>query len=212
MLDDVAAVETAGRPTTRSPDTKAAINYLEASGATAITITEVDGVCAFRIGSKMLARSVAIYWIMQVDAKRVVDRARKIAGNGAGGNAAISALHQAANDTRATLTPHDVAMARAGSATAKLDRYLDSLQGSGALKEFTRMYKRRRIEAKAAGLGFTTSLSKAIYSSGTCSAYRSALDSPHDNRQKISESLTATLSVGNLRIQVMLSNGQRALD
>jgi hypothetical protein len=137
MLDDVAAVETAGRPPTRSPDTRAAIKYLEASGASAITITEVDGVCTFRIGSKMLARSVATYWIMLVDAKRVVDRARKIAGKGAGGNAAISALHQAATDLRATLTPHDVAMARAGVAAAKLDRYLDSLQGSGALREFT---------------------------------------------------------------------------
>jgi hypothetical protein len=156
MLDDVAAVETVARPPTRSPNTKAAIAYLTASGATAITITEVDGVCTFRIGTKMLVRSVATYWIMQVDAKRVVDRARKIAGNGAGGNAAISALHEAANDLRATLTPHDVAIARAGNAAAKLDQYLDSLQGSGALKEFTRAYKRRRIEAKAAGQAFMT--------------------------------------------------------
>ena len=66
----------------RSPNTKAAINYLEASGATAITITitAVDGVCSFRVGSKLLARSVAIFWIMQVDAKPVVTSARKIAG------------------------------------------------------------------------------------------------------------------------------------
>jgi hypothetical protein len=33
------------RPAQRSPDTKAAIDYLIASGATAITITEHDGVC-----------------------------------------------------------------------------------------------------------------------------------------------------------------------
>jgi hypothetical protein len=156
MLDEVAAVETVARPAAGSPDTKAAIAYLVASGATAITITEVDGVCTFRIGTKMPARSVAIHWIMQVDAKPVVDRARKIAGKAAGGNAAISALHQAATDLRVTLTPHDVAISRATNAAAKLDRYLDSLQGSGALREFTRMYKRRRIEAKAAGLGFMT--------------------------------------------------------
>jgi hypothetical protein len=31
----------------RSPDTKAAIKYLIASGATAIMITEHDGVCSF---------------------------------------------------------------------------------------------------------------------------------------------------------------------
>ena len=31
----------------RSSDTKVAINYLIASGATAITIAEIDGVCSF---------------------------------------------------------------------------------------------------------------------------------------------------------------------
>jgi hypothetical protein len=153
MLDDVAAVETAGRPPTRSPDTKAAINYLIASGATAISVIETEAGCTFRIGAKLLARSVAIFWIMEVDAKPVVTSARKIAGKGAGGDAAVAALHRAATDLRAVLTPNDVAMTRAGNAAAKLDRYLDSLQGSGALREFTRMYKRRRTEAKAAGAG-----------------------------------------------------------
>jgi hypothetical protein len=156
MLDDVAAVETAGRPPPRSPDTKAAINYLIASGATAISVIETEAGCTFRIGAKLLARSVAIFWIMEVDAKPVVTSARKIAGKGAGGDAAVAALHRAATDLRAVLTPNDVAMTRAGNAAAKLDRYLDSLQGSGALREFTRVYKRRRTEAKAAGLGFMT--------------------------------------------------------
>jgi hypothetical protein len=154
MLDDVAAVETVARPAARSPGTRAALAYLTASGATAITITEIDGVCTFRIGAKMLARSVAIFWVMELDAKPVVTSARKIAGKSQGAAEAIAALHRAASDKRATLTPHDVAMTRAGNAAAKLDRYLDSLQGSGAFREFTRMYKRRRIEAKAAGQGF----------------------------------------------------------
>jgi hypothetical protein len=140
----------------RSPDTRAALAYLTASGATAITITEVDGVCAFHVGTKTLARSVAIFWIMEVDAKPVVTSARKIAGKGTGGDAAVAALHRAATDLKVTLTPHDVAISRAGNAAAKLDLYLDSLQGSGALREFTRAYKRRRIEAKAAGQGFMT--------------------------------------------------------
>jgi hypothetical protein len=121
MLDDVAAVaQTAGQPPTRSPNTKAAINYLIASGAAAISVIETETGCTFRIGTKLLARSVAIFWIMAVDAKRVVDRARKIAGKGAGGNAAISALHQAANDLRATLTPHDLAVSRAGDAAGRI--------------------------------------------------------------------------------------------
>jgi len=36
----------------RSPDTKAAIKYFEASGATAITVTDHDGVCTFRVGTR----------------------------------------------------------------------------------------------------------------------------------------------------------------
>jgi hypothetical protein len=39
-LDDVADVETAARPAARSADTKAAIAYLIASDATAISIIE----------------------------------------------------------------------------------------------------------------------------------------------------------------------------
>ena len=45
------------------------------------------------------------------------------------------------------MTAHDVAMARAGDAAAKLDRYMDSLRGTGVLKEFNRADRRRRMEA-----------------------------------------------------------------
>jgi len=136
----------------RSPDTKAAINYLTASGATAITITEINGVCAFHVGTKMLARSVAIFWIMEVDAKPVVASARK----GAGGDAAVAALHRAAFDLRAVLTPNDVAMSRAGQAAGRIEQYIDSMRAKGAMREFTRAYKRRRMEAEANGQGFMT--------------------------------------------------------
>jgi hypothetical protein len=37
----------------RSPDIKAAIAYLIASGATAISIVEHDGVCSFHVGHKI---------------------------------------------------------------------------------------------------------------------------------------------------------------
>jgi hypothetical protein len=120
MLDDVAAVvETVARPTARSPDTKAAIAYLTASGAVAVSVIETETGCTFRIGTmiftnagKGVARSVAIFWIMEVDAKSVVALARKIAGRGAGGNVAISALHEAAAGIKATLTAHSVAISR----------------------------------------------------------------------------------------------------
>jgi hypothetical protein len=164
MLDDVAAVaQTVGRPPMRSPNTKAALAYLTASGATAIIVIETETGCTFRVGTKLgLARSVATYWIMEVDAKRVVDRARKIAGTGAGGNAAISALHQAAADLRATLTEHQAAMTRAGVAAAKLDAYIESLRARGAIKEFTKAYRLRRMAAKARGEGFMSRACAAL--------------------------------------------------
>jgi hypothetical protein len=134
-----------------SPDTRAAVAYLEASGATAITITEHDGVCAFRVGHKIDPDAVAIFWIMEADAKPVVARARKLAGKSAD---ATASLRQAATDLRATLTPHATAMARAGAAAERLDGYIESLRARGAMKEFTRAFRRRRLAAAANGQGF----------------------------------------------------------
>jgi hypothetical protein len=139
----------------RSPDTRAALAYLTASGATAITITEVDGVCTFHVGSKIDPRA-SVQWLPEANARAVMLKGRRVAGARPDAETAMRALIQAAADQRVTLTPHDVAISRATNAAAKLDRYLDSLQGSGVLREFTRMYKRRRIEAKAAGQGFMT--------------------------------------------------------
>ena len=45
-------------------------------------------------------------------------------------------------------------MMRAGEAAAKLDRYMDSLRGTGVLREFNRAFKRRRMEAMLNGRGF----------------------------------------------------------
>jgi hypothetical protein len=41
------------RPAQSSSDTKSAIEYLIASGAVAITITEHDGICSFHVGHKI---------------------------------------------------------------------------------------------------------------------------------------------------------------
>jgi hypothetical protein len=59
---------------------------------------------------------------MEVDAKPVVTSARKIAGKGAGGDAAVAALHRAASYRRATLTEHQAAMTRAGQAAGRIER------------------------------------------------------------------------------------------
>jgi hypothetical protein len=153
MLDDVAAVaQTAGQPPTRSPNTKAAVAYLTASGATAITITaDADGI-AISVGIKRDA--VAAYWLPETMVRSVAAKARNIMGDAGGVEEAISALQEAAAKCAVTLTPHDVAISRAVAATDRLDAYVEALRARGAMKEFTKTYKRRRMEAKANGLGF----------------------------------------------------------
>jgi hypothetical protein len=150
MLGDVADVQTVARPAARSPDTKAAIKYFEASGAVAISVVEVDGTVAFRIGGKIDPRAVAIFWIMQSDARAVVTLARKQNGD------AVEALHQAATEKRATLTPHDTAMMRAADAAKRLDSYIEGLRARGAMREFTKAYRRHRLAAMERGEGFMT--------------------------------------------------------
>jgi hypothetical protein len=132
-----------GRPA-RSPDTRAAIAYLTASGATAITITEVDGVCTFRVGGKIDPRAVSVQWLPEMNARAIVKLARQHAGASPDAGVATAALHRAAADQRVTLTRHDVAMLRAGDAAGRIERYIDSMRAKGATREFTRAYKRRR--------------------------------------------------------------------
>ena len=156
MLDDVADAETVARPAPRSPDTKAAINYLIASGATAIIIAECDGVCSFHVGSKIDPRAVSVQWLPETNVRAIVRQARKLAGESPDATTAARALAQAATDQRVTLTPNDVAMSRAGQAAGRIEQYIDSMRAKGAMREFTRAYKRRRMEAAANGQGFMT--------------------------------------------------------
>jgi hypothetical protein len=143
----------------RSPDGRSAIDYLHASGAVAISLIEVDGAYAFRTGPLAKSRDIPsgrIFWISATEAKPIVRRARKNAGPAPNLTSALAALHQAASDLAATLTPHATAIERAGNAATKLDRYMESLRGSGVLAEFNRQYKRRRIDAAANGGGYMT--------------------------------------------------------
>jgi hypothetical protein len=155
MFDDavVSPVAAIAKPVSKSPD-RAAIQYLIASSATAISITEVDGVAAFRVGTKIDPNAHAIFWITEVDAKLVAKCTRRLAGKNQNIDDAIMSLKKAAVECRATLTPHDVAISRAAGAARKLDEYLTSLKGTGVLKEFTRAYKRRRIAAAERGKGY----------------------------------------------------------
>jgi hypothetical protein len=161
MLDDVAdvaSIATVAKPVPRGTD-KAALAYLEASGARAISVTaDVDG-AAITVGLKPDA--VAVFWLpeAQAQARSVAARARAIVGDNPDTDAAISALQEAATECRSTLTSNDVAMTRAANAAnaanaaERLDRYMDSLKGSGTLKQFTHTYRLWR-KAAARGEGF----------------------------------------------------------
>jgi hypothetical protein len=138
----------------RSPDTRAAIAYLIASDATALSLIENETGCAFRVGTKLDPRAASVHWLRETEAQAVLKAARKHAGKSPDIATATTALIRAAADLRVTLTEHGTAMMRAGEAAKRLDAYVASLRARGAMKEFTKAYRRHRLAAIARGEGF----------------------------------------------------------
>jgi hypothetical protein len=103
------------------------------------------------VGSKIDPRAVSVQWLPKMNARAVVKLARRYAGASPDAVGALAALHQAAADQRVTLRPHVTAMSRAGDAAGRIQEYIDSMRAKAAMREFTRAYKRRRIEAAANG-------------------------------------------------------------
>jgi hypothetical protein len=139
------------RPCT--PGETAAINYLIASGATAITVTDTGKIST---NAKITGTLAARWWTDAKTTIRIAGTARKLAGPDPDVAAATAAVARSAASLRATLTDDATAVSRASSAVVKLDAYMNSLRGTGVLKEFNRAYKRRRTEAAANGQGFMT--------------------------------------------------------
>ena len=140
------------RPHTRASASRAALDYLQASGAAAISvIADADGV-AISVGLKLDA--VSVFWLPAGEAIAVTRRARTIAGGDVDVEGMIAALTESAAHHRATLTEHTVAVARADEAAKKLDAYLAHLRACGGMAEFLQQYKARRIAAAARGKGF----------------------------------------------------------
>jgi hypothetical protein len=150
VADDVSVATDASVP--RSSDTRAALKYLEASGANAISITTGSGHVVIAVGYK--ADAVAAFWLLQDRARAVAAKARGLMAGGADVEGAVAALREAAVQLRVTLTAHDVAMARAGAAAHRLDAIVETLRACGMMREFTRQYKLRRAAATARGEGF----------------------------------------------------------
>jgi hypothetical protein len=131
---------------------RAALAYLEASGATAISIVDGEAGCTFRTGAMAAevsagVRVPATFWVSGSVATAIARRARKLAGDSPDVATATQALAQAAADYRVTLTPHATAMARARSAAARIDSQLDAMMSGGGLRVFNAEYKRRREAA-----------------------------------------------------------------
>jgi hypothetical protein len=155
MLDlDAADVETVARPAARSSsDTKAAIAYLIASGATATYTTTTRDFVPIRSGSQIAANAVAVFWVQK---KQAVALARRLAGADSDRDDALLALREAAAELGVTLTPHATAISRAAAAVERLDAFIDSLSANGGYRAFTQEYKRRRLAACERGEGFVT--------------------------------------------------------
>jgi hypothetical protein len=132
MLDDVADVSVATEASgPRSPDTRGALRYLACSGVRAISITDGPGGVVIAVGIKINPAAAAVYWMPAAKARSIAARARKIAGDAVDVEAVVAALHEAATELRATLTPHDVALARAADAAEPARRNHATPAGDG---------------------------------------------------------------------------------
>jgi hypothetical protein len=88
------------------------------------------------------------------------------------------------------LTVHEVVLARASEAAARITRALAQVQGRGHLQFFNAEYKRRRLAAQAAGKGFMSyaqaraRLQREIADAGA-SGERVLLESSTSNRMPL---------------------------
>jgi hypothetical protein len=140
----------------KPPNRKRAVEYLRASGAVPIAIIERDGACSIHAGSKSpnLGDIISTVWLAEQDAARVAKEARRLAGDSSDAPTATAALARSAASLGATLTPDDVAIARADDAAQRLDSMIEQMRRGGQLHEFNREYKARRSAALAQGRGF----------------------------------------------------------
>ena len=133
---------------------RAALEYLALTGAAPISlIKQPDGHCTIKVGGEGAS---AQWWTDSGKALTVARKARRFAGARPDLSTATAAVERSAAIVGATLTPGNVAIERAESMSRKLDSYLGAMRTSGALTEFNKQYKRRRIEATLCGRGFMT--------------------------------------------------------
>jgi hypothetical protein len=69
---------------------------------------------------------------------------------------AIAAVRSAADRLQIQIVTHDLVLSRARAASGALGTALDAARDGGVLREFHRLYRRRRQAAQAAGLAFVS--------------------------------------------------------
>jgi hypothetical protein len=119
MLDDIVDVRAVAKPAPRSPDTKAALAYLEASGATAISIDEAGGV---RTGEA--PAGLVTYWVRSDQATAICRHARRHVRRNPSAENSVAALRRAAGELRVTMTENRTAITRAATAANQLTEYM----------------------------------------------------------------------------------------
>ena len=131
-------------------------DYLHASGATAICVTESDGVAALQVCRNVASidNLVSVQWLDERQAVAVARDARRGEGYRPDAETVSAELRRAALAHHATLTPDDVARSRAENGAHRIERHLEAMRQSGGLRQFNAEYRRRRSDASAQGHGF----------------------------------------------------------
>jgi hypothetical protein len=80
----------------KSPNRQAAVAYLAACNATAITIVDRDGIGVIIVGKTAKGTVAARWWIATQDAQRVAAQARRCAGESPDIATAIAAVQRSA--------------------------------------------------------------------------------------------------------------------
>jgi hypothetical protein len=101
----------------KTANRNAAVAYLAASGATAVTVVDRDGAGVVVVG-KTSGTVAARWWVHSQDARRLAAQARRLAGDSPDVPTAVAAVTRAAGSTKIVLTNDDVATARAACSAA----------------------------------------------------------------------------------------------
>jgi hypothetical protein len=130
-----------------------ATRYLRATGASAITIQEVDGIARLAVNPRFMDSANTV-WLPGDRAIGLTRSARAIAGPNPDSPRLALALHQAAAQQKIALTEHETAVRRAALAVNELEATFEAMRKEGRLRAFNVAYAAYRAAAADRGEGF----------------------------------------------------------